>query len=107
MPLATIFAAERAQQKKRQQDDYGILWRNDKPQDFGLEDPLQYVEVVNGTPEPDGTYKRYFLGADASIKTARAAVAATNLPPNMEMTQENVEAFYGAGAEKYKEAIRT
>lgn len=35
------------------------------------------VEVVNGTPEPDGTFKHYFLQVPFGFRTARAAVAWT------------------------------
>ena len=41
-----------------QQDDYGKLWRTTLPVDG---EPLTVVEVVNATPEPDGTHRRYFL----------------------------------------------
>ncbi len=40
------------------------------------------VEVLNATPEPDGTRKTYFLRVPPTIGTARAAVAWTfNLEP--------------------------
>jgi hypothetical protein len=35
------------------------------------------VRVKNSTPEPDGTYKEYFLRVPPTIKTAREAVAWT------------------------------
>lgn len=62
------------------QDRFGKLWRMEHADD----DPMLMVEVVNATPEPDGTRKTYFLdvsGAEADlgwlIRTARDAVAAT------------------------------
>lgn len=39
--------------------------------------PLVMVEVINSTPEPDGTSKRYFLRTDPSCRTARQAIAWT------------------------------
>ena len=35
------------------------------------------VEVVNSTPEPDGTWKTYFLRVPPTTTTATAAVAWT------------------------------
>lgn len=49
------------------------------------------VEVVNGTPEPDGSLRHYFLQVPASARTAREAVAWT----------------YGLRAEEYDVAVRT
>ena len=40
------------------QDDFGKLWRL-RP---GLDgEAVRVVEVVNATPEPDGSYRHYFL----------------------------------------------
>jgi hypothetical protein len=38
-------------------DDFGTLWKVNVPGD----EPLTMVEVVNGSPEPDGTFRTYFL----------------------------------------------
>jgi hypothetical protein len=54
-------------------DDAGILWH--KRWDNG--DTWAAVEVVNGTPEPDGTYKHYFLQVPPICRTACEAVAWT------------------------------
>jgi hypothetical protein len=54
-------------------DETGILWRVELPGD----EPLVMVEVVNSTPEPDGTSRTYFLRVPPSIRTARAGVAWT------------------------------
>lgn len=54
-------------------DDWGELYRAEIPND----EPLCMVKVVNSTPEPDGTYKDYWLCVPPSITTARAAVAWT------------------------------
>jgi hypothetical protein len=54
------------------QDEIGILWR----QRWRWE-AWAAVEVINGTPEPDGTYKRYFLQVPPTVRTPREAVAWT------------------------------
>jgi hypothetical protein len=58
--------------KLGQQDDYGKLWRTTLPVDG---EPLTVVEVVNATPEHDGTRRRYFLRVPPTTRTAREAVA--------------------------------
>jgi hypothetical protein len=50
-----------------------------------------FVEVVNGTREPDGTHKHYFLRVPPTMLAAREAVAWT----------------YGLSAEAYQPRIRT
>jgi hypothetical protein len=54
-------------------DGYGRLWRCELP---GGE-PLVTVEVVNATPEPDGTYATYLLRVPPTMRTAKQAVAWT------------------------------
>lgn len=53
-------------------DDTGILWHR-----RWRSDAWSAVEVVNGSPEPDGSYKHYFLQVPADMRTARQAVAWT------------------------------
>lgn len=55
------------------EDDCGILWRIDLADD----EPLVAVEVLNSTPEPDGSIRQYVLRVPPDTKTARAAVAWT------------------------------
>ena len=57
-----------------QQDDYGKLWRTGHSVDG---EQLTVVEVVNSTPEPDGSRRRYFLRVPPDTLTARQAVAWT------------------------------
>lgn len=58
-------------------DDYGVLYRKELAGD----EPLMMVKVVNSTPEPDGSFKDYFIRCDPNayggLKTAQAAVAST------------------------------
>ena len=55
-----------------QQDDFGKLWRTELSVD---RERLTVVEVVNSTPDPDGSYRRYFLRVPPAVSTAREAVA--------------------------------
>ena len=54
-----------------ERDDYGTLYRKDVPGD----EPIVMVNVVNSTPEPDGSFKDYFLRVPPGITTAHEAVA--------------------------------
>lgn len=55
------------------EDETGVLWRRR----WRASDSWAAVEVINGTPEPDGTHKHYFLQVPAHLGTAREAVAWT------------------------------
>jgi hypothetical protein len=68
------------------QDETGILWR----QRWRWE-AWAAVEVINGTPEPDGAHKHYFLQVPANMRSAREAVAWT----------------YGLSEQRYRPAVRT
>ncbi|PZG03190.1 DUF6745 domain-containing protein, partial [Nonomuraea aridisoli] len=54
-------------------DETGVLWRIELPGD----EPLVMVEVVNSTPEPDGTRRTYFLRVPPWVQRARQGVAWT------------------------------
>jgi hypothetical protein len=54
-------------------DETGTLWRIDLPDD----EPVVMVEVLNSTPEPDGTRRTYWLRVPPSTRTAREGVAWT------------------------------
>lgn len=54
-------------------DATGVLWRVELPDD----EPLVMVEVVNSTPEPDGTSRTYFLRVPPWVGTAQQGVAWT------------------------------
>ncbi|GIH22760.1 hypothetical protein Aph01nite_10700 [Acrocarpospora phusangensis] len=54
-------------------DETGTLWRAPVADD----EPLTMVEVVNSTPEPDGTSRTYFLRVPPWVTTARQGVAWT------------------------------
>jgi hypothetical protein len=63
------------------QDDFGTLYR----QRFSHGEDLVMVKVTNSTPEPDGSYKDYFL----------------RVPPNMSKAHEAVAWTFGLGAADY------
>ena len=59
--------------KEVHQDDFGILYRKEIPAD----ESLVMVKVVNSTPEPDGSFKDYFLRVPPEMERAKQAVAWT------------------------------
>ncbi|TFE36143.1 hypothetical protein E3E14_30505 [Streptomyces sp. ICN441] len=54
-------------------DGTGVLWRIPLADD----EDVTMVEVVNSTPEPDGTHKTYWLRVPPETRTAREGVAWT------------------------------
>lgn len=54
-------------------DACGVLWQLT----FNDDEPLTMVEVINSTPEPDGTSRIYWLRVPPTTRTARAGVAWT------------------------------
>jgi len=52
---------------------YGTLFRKRIPSD----EPMVMVRVINRSPEPDGSFRPYFLRVPPSVTTAKAAVAWT------------------------------
>jgi hypothetical protein len=59
------------------QDDYGKLWDATKPSRSLADEVINFIEVVNSTPESDGSFKNYFLRVPPGMKTAKEAVAWT------------------------------
>jgi hypothetical protein len=59
--------------KEVSRDERGILFRKQIPSD----EDLVMVKVRNSTPEPDGTFKDYFLRVPPTMQTAWEAVAWT------------------------------
>jgi hypothetical protein len=50
------------------------FWRTQRGWDEQTEN-IVLVEMVNSTPEPDGSYRRYFERVDPDIQTAKEAIA--------------------------------
>ena len=69
-------------------DEFGTLWIAVHPIPRRR---VTAVEVVNGTAEPDGSYRHYFLRVPNTIRTPRGAVAWS----------------YGLTAEQYRVKVRT
>ncbi len=59
---------------RRDESPYGTLWIKAIP---GEAEPRAWVEVINSTPEPDGTYKHYFLRVPPNVVTAKQGIAWT------------------------------
>ncbi|WP_433789885.1 DUF6745 domain-containing protein [Actinoplanes sp. CA-252034] len=73
--------------RKLSSDEAGTLWYLDLPGD----EPLVMVEVVNSTPEPDGTSRIYWL----------------RVPPRTRSAREGVAWTFGLTAEEYQPLIQT
>jgi len=58
---------------KTVKDDFGTLFRVEVPGD----EDICVVKVLNATPEPDGTFRDYFLRVPPDVTSAREAVAWT------------------------------
>ena len=62
-------------------DGWGKLWCIDLPSD----EPYVFVEIINSTPEPDGSWKTYRLRVPPGMSTPREAVLWTHdLPATAE-----------------------
>jgi hypothetical protein len=61
---------------------FGTLWQRAARGD----EPLMMVEVVNHTPEPDGTYKHHFLRVDPQLRPMEAD---GTFGPRQELTARN------------------
>ncbi|MGW0122772.1 DUF6745 domain-containing protein [Streptomyces sp. NPDC003327] len=68
-------------------DETGVLWRIDLDDD----EDVAMVEVVNSTPEPDGSHRTYWLRVPPATRTAREGVAWT----------------FGLAAEAYEPLVQT
>ncbi|MEU8658657.1 DUF6745 domain-containing protein [Actinoplanes philippinensis] len=73
--------------RKLGSDETGTLWYLDLPGD----EPLVMVEVVNSTPEPDGTSRIYWL----------------RVPPRTRSAREGVAWTFGLTVEEYQPLIQT
>lgn len=68
---------------KINEDDFGILWQIGK---------MKFIEVTNSTPEPDGSFAKYFLRVPPEIKTAQQGVAWTfGVPTDGEWQNFSIE----------------
>jgi hypothetical protein len=63
----------------------------DRPRRLYEVDGGRFIHVINGSLEPDGSRREFFLGADPDARTPHDAIAAS----------------YGRPARRYREAVRT
>jgi hypothetical protein len=68
--------------KKIHEDKYGSLYQKD----IGESEPFVALKVTNSTPEPDGSYKTYFIRVPPEIRRAKQGVAWT-----FSMTEEEYD----------------
>ena len=92
-------------------DDFGILYRKEVKDD----ETIVMVKVVNSTPEPDGTFKDYWLRCDPQLRplacpdwSAEEQAAFTEKQKPQAMTAKNaVASTFGLRGEDYNPLIET
>ena len=88
-------------------DDFGILYRKELPND----EPYLSVKVVNSTPEPDGSFKDYWIRVDAQCRP----ILRTDSEPGgrllgdpQKLTAHNaVASTWGMRGEEYNPCLET
>jgi hypothetical protein len=70
---AAAYVRDSGAERLDHDERFGTLYRRDAPGD----EPIVMLEVVNSTPEPDGSSKRYWLRVPPQMQTAREASAWT------------------------------
>jgi hypothetical protein len=87
--------------KMLHRDDWGTLWRAEVPNDV----PLVMVQVVNSTPEPDGTFHEYFLRVDPQL---RPLLEGNRFGSPQELTARNaIASSFGLRGEEYAPVYQT
>lgn len=91
--------------EKVHEDEWGKLWRAD----IGHDQPYMAVEVVNSTPEPDGTFKTYFLSVHPELRPIPDVEEGEfEYGEPQELTALNaVASTFGLRGEEYKPHIET
>jgi hypothetical protein len=80
---------------------FGTLWRRNLPG----EEPFVAVEVVNHTPEPDGSYKHHFLRVDPEL---RPILSDGQLGMPQQLTARNaVASSFGLRGADYQPEVET
>ena len=85
-------------------DDFGVLYRKDFPDG----DYLLTVHVINSTPEPDGTKKRYVLSVNRELRPMRRTKNGVEYGEPQQLTARNAVAstFFKRG-EQYNPAYQS
>jgi hypothetical protein len=74
---AAAYVRDSGAERLDHDERFGTLYRRN----IHYDEPIVMLEVVNSTPEPDGSFKRYWLRVPPHMQTAREAVAWTfNMP---------------------------
>ncbi len=82
-------------------DEYGSLYCKQLPDD----EPLVVVHVLNSTPEPDGSIKKYTLRVDPRL---RPLLGNQKFGKPQKMTAKNaVASTFGMRGEEYEPIIQT
>ena len=86
------------------QDKYGTLYRHTESNQWSTFNQV-FVEVTNGTPEPDGTFKKYWLKVEPSL---RPMLPNGSFGPSQRLTARNaVASTYGMTGKEYEVSMRT
>jgi hypothetical protein len=87
--------------EKLHSDDFGILWRKL----IGNDEPLVMVQVVNSTPEPDGSFNDYFLRCHPELRLLEFGKP---VGQKQELTARNaVASLFGMRGQNYSPEIET
>lgn len=87
--------------KELHRDEWGILYQKEIPDD----ESLVMVKVVNSTPEPDGSFRDYFLRVDPFL---RPLMVDGIFGEPQEITARNaVASTFGKRGEEYELAVQT
>ena len=79
---------------------FGTLWR----QSVAGEEPLVMIEVVNHTPEPDGSYRHYFLRADPQLRPIHGD--GTFGPPQPLTARNAIASAFGLTGPEYEPEVK-
>ena len=82
-------------------DDFGVLRRREVPGD----EPIVMVQVVNSTPEPDGSFKDYFLRVNPEC---RPMLDSGKFGEPQQLTARNaIASTFGLRGEEYEPAFQS
>ncbi len=77
------------------QDDWGTLYRVDLNDD----EPLTMVHVINSSPEPDGSFKNYWLRVHHQLRPVRNGEIVG--PPQKDTALNAIASTWGLTGDQY------
>jgi len=90
--------------EKLHTDERGTLWRKPVPND----EALVMVEVLNSTPEPDGSIKTYFLPCHPELRPNPVPANGMRMGEPQKLTASNaIASTFGLRGEQYAPAQET